>query len=83
MSNILFLNGPNLNLLGTREPEHYGATTLDEIIADLQAQAEEAGAELVVLAGWLKLLVIPGDYQNRVVNIHPGLIPSFCGKGFS
>ena len=42
----------------------------------------EAGAELVVLAGWLKLLVVPDDYQNRVINIHPGLIPSFCGKGY-
>ena len=39
-------------------------------------------AELVVLAGWLKLLVVPDDYRNRVVNIHPGLIPSFCGKGY-
>lgn len=46
------------------------------------AACREAGAELVVLAGWLKLLVVPADYQNRVVNIHPGLIPSFCGKGY-
>ena len=46
MSKILVLNGPNLNLLGTREPEHYGATTLDEITADLQAQAEATGVEL-------------------------------------
>lgn len=42
----------------------------------------EVGAELVVLAGWLKLLVVPDDFRNRVVNIHPGLIPSFCGKGY-
>ena len=42
----------------------------------------EVRAELVVLAGWLKLLVVPDDYRNRVVNIHPGLIPSFCGKGY-
>ena len=43
---ILILNGPNLNLLGTREPEHYGATTLAEIIAGLQKQAESAGMQL-------------------------------------
>ncbi|MGB5472414.1 MAG: type II 3-dehydroquinate dehydratase [Gammaproteobacteria bacterium] len=46
MFSILLINGPNLNLLGTREPEHYGATTLDEILADLQAQAKSAGVEL-------------------------------------
>jgi len=46
MLKILVLNGPNLNLLGTREPEHYGATKLDEIVTDLRNQAREAGNEL-------------------------------------
>jgi len=46
MKHILVLNGPNLNLLGTREPEHYGAATLDEILAGLQDQAQAAGVEL-------------------------------------
>jgi len=36
---VLLLNGPNLNLLGTREPEKYGHTTLSEIVSDLTAQA--------------------------------------------
>lgn len=39
------------------------------------------GAELVVLAGFMSLLVIPDDFENRVVNVHPALIPAFCGKG--
>jgi phosphoribosylglycinamide formyltransferase 1 len=40
------------------------------------------GADLIVLAGFLSLLDIPDDYRLRVINIHPSLIPSFCGKGY-
>ena len=43
MAELLVLNGPNLNLLGTREPEHYGRATLEEINARLSAQAQAAG----------------------------------------
>ena len=38
--------------------------------------------DLVILGGFLALLEIPPDYQGRVMNIHPSLIPAFCGKGF-
>ncbi|NBV23388.1 MAG: type II 3-dehydroquinate dehydratase [Proteobacteria bacterium] len=41
--NILFLNGPNLNLLGQRQPEIYGRTTLADIANRLQEQAAKAG----------------------------------------
>jgi formyltetrahydrofolate-dependent phosphoribosylglycinamide formyltransferase len=41
-----------------------------------------ADAELAVLAGFLKRLTIPADFANRVVNIHPALVPAFCGQGF-
>ncbi|NBO75574.1 MAG: type II 3-dehydroquinate dehydratase [Betaproteobacteria bacterium] len=47
MNKILLINGPNLNLLGTREPEVYGRTNLADIERDLQAQAQAAGAELL------------------------------------
>ena len=43
MAKLLLLHGPNLNLLGTREPEVYGRTTLADIDADLGARAQAAG----------------------------------------
>jgi 3-dehydroquinate dehydratase-2 len=44
--NVLFLNGPNLNLLGQREPHLYGATTLREIEDRVRQRAQQIGAEI-------------------------------------
>jgi formyltetrahydrofolate-dependent phosphoribosylglycinamide formyltransferase len=41
-----------------------------------------AGAELACTAGFLQLLQIPEDFLLRVLNIHPALMPAFCGKGY-
>lgn len=46
MATLLLLSGPNLNLLGTRQPEIYGADTLDDLVADARAAAEGAGHTL-------------------------------------
>jgi len=46
MAKILVIHGPNLNLLGTREPEHYGSTTLVQIDDQLAEQASQAGHSL-------------------------------------
>jgi len=54
----------------------------DEFSARIFELCRAARAEVVALAGFLKQLTIPPDYENRVVNIHPALLPSFCGKGF-
>ena len=42
----------------------------------------KSGAQLVVMGGFLRQLSIPDDFENRIINIHPSLIPAFCGKGF-
>jgi len=53
--------------------DEYGAAIFDSCRA--------ADVELVVMGGFLKFVPIPSDFANRVVNIHPGLIPAFCGHG--
>jgi phosphoribosylglycinamide formyltransferase 1 len=53
--------------------------TFSERIFDLCREAE---VDLVILGGFLSLVQISDDFENRVINIHPSLIPAFCGKGF-
>lgn len=55
------------------EPQVFSARVFSEI--------ERVGADLVVLAGFLRLLVIPERWIGRVLNIHPSLLPAFGGKG--
>ncbi len=45
-------------------------------------QCRKMATDLVVMAGYLKRITIPADFENRVVNIHPALIPAFCGSGY-
>jgi phosphoribosylglycinamide formyltransferase-1 len=56
--------------------ESYNEAVLKEL--------KNCGVELVVLAGYLKILSrhFIETYRNRIINIHPSLIPSFCGKGY-
>jgi phosphoribosylglycinamide formyltransferase-1 len=55
----------------------------DQAMCDsIFAACREAGVQLVVMGGFIKYVPIPSDFQHRVVNIHPALIPAFCGKGF-
>ncbi|MCH2596269.1 MAG: phosphoribosylglycinamide formyltransferase [Pirellulales bacterium] len=45
------------------------------------SECRAAHVEYVVMAGFLKLVPIPDDFAGQVLNIHPSLIPSFCGQG--
>ena len=45
------------------------------------AEIRTADSDLVVMGGFLRHVLIPDDFQNRIINIHPSLIPAFCGKG--
>jgi formyltetrahydrofolate-dependent phosphoribosylglycinamide formyltransferase len=54
----------------------------EEFSARIFDLCRQARCDLVCLAGFLQLLQVPGDFFGRVLNIHPSLIPSFCGKGF-
>ncbi len=63
---ILVLHGPNLNLLGRREPEHYGADTLDSINARLKQQAQARGVELETLQSNAEYVLIERVQQTLV-----------------
>lgn len=54
---------------------------ISQYSAALFARCTAADAELVVLGGFLSRIEIPRAYAGRVMNIHPALIPAFCGQG--
>jgi phosphoribosylglycinamide formyltransferase-1 len=56
--------------------------SLAEFSERMFTQCRQANADLVCLAGFLQLIEVPDDFLGRVMNIHPALIPAFCGKGF-
>lgn len=62
--------------------ERRQAGTKEDFSRRIFEQCRQANAELACMAGFLQLITIPEDFRNRVMNIHPSLIPAFCGKGF-
>ena len=76
MTNILILHGPNLNLLGKREPDVYGHDTLDDINQRLQEAAQEQGVELRFLQSNHEGELIDAIHEARVwasgILINPG-----------
>ena len=56
--------------------------SLEEFSRRIFEHCRRATANLVCLAGFLQLVQVPDDFLGRVMNIHPALIPAFCGKGY-
>jgi phosphoribosylglycinamide formyltransferase-1 len=62
--------------------ERKGCPSREEFSRRIFDVCREASADLVCMGGFLQLVQIPADFSNRVLNIHPSLIPAFSGKGF-
>ena len=56
--------------------------TAEEFREAVFSPCRSASVDLVVMGGFLKHVLIPGDFENRVINIHPSLLPKYGGKGF-
>lgn len=69
--------------LGLKKAENYGYPAFfAEGNEQINTILKEYEIDLVVLAGYLKLYTPPPGLEKAVLNIHPALIPSFCGKGY-
>jgi phosphoribosylglycinamide formyltransferase-1 len=62
--------------------ERKGCPSREEFSRRIFDACREAAADLVCMGGFLQLVQIPPEFSNRVLNIHPSLIPAFSGKGF-
>ncbi len=89
---ILIIHGPNLNMLGKREPDIYGATTLNEIDTALDAKAKELGVEVTTfqsnsegdivstiqesMSKFAGIVINPGAYTHTSVAIRDAILSS-------
>ena len=78
---VLVVHGPNLNLLGRREPQIYGATTLDQINAHLSALARELNVELVTMQSNSEGLIVD-TFQKHIDSVD-GAVINAAGLTFS
>jgi phosphoribosylglycinamide formyltransferase-1 len=80
---------PRIGAIARAEAAHiplalanYNSRSKAEFSTSVFGPIRHAQADLVILAGFLSLLKIPPDYKGRVLNVHPALVPAFCGKGY-
>jgi phosphoribosylglycinamide formyltransferase-1 len=91
-ASVVLVVAGNPNALGLERAHRAGVPTAvvdpktsgpgEEFSRHIFELCRQAKADLVCLAGFLQLLVIPPDFHLRVLNIHPSLIPAFCGRGY-
>ncbi|ATF12867.1 type II 3-dehydroquinate dehydratase [Brevibacillus sp. HB1.2] len=72
MTSVLLLNGPNLNLLGTREPDVYGRETLEDVVTILKGVMDELGGKLEHLQSNHEGVLIDAIHQAR--GVHDGIL---------
>jgi len=72
MASILLLNGPNLNLLGMREPGVYGSETLEDLVTNLSKVMEELGGKLEHLQSNHEGVLIDAIHQAK--GVHDGIL---------
>lgn len=86
------IHSGKISLVVSDNPDAYGlvraekngiATFISKDERDLVAKLKKDHIDMIVLAGYLKILSpdVTSLYRNRIINVHPSLIPSFCGKG--
>jgi formyltetrahydrofolate-dependent phosphoribosylglycinamide formyltransferase len=80
-------DSPGLSLaadagIATHVADRRDYSSVEAFSAAVFAPCRQAEVDLVVMGGFLKQVLVPPDFAGRVMNIHPALIPAFCGKGF-
>ena len=88
---VVFVGSSRIDAYGLRRaaeadiPNHaFPRNDYDSVDAFSDAiwgQVSSYTPDLVVLAGFMSLIHVPKEYEGRIMNVHPALIPSFCGKG--
>ena len=76
---LQFAEQANIPIQIVERKDHDSRETFSQAIFH---HCDVADVDYVILAGYIKLLAIPQAYKNRVLNIHPSLIPAFSGKGY-
>jgi len=83
----LFVSNPKVQSLQRAKAANIPTTVVSPKPAEAASwvifeKCRQEKVDLVLMAGWIHLLPIPDDFLGKVMNIHPALIPAFCGQGW-